>query len=207
MGAGALSRYGGTVTDPGLPAAQESRREGPRRAIGLARAKLMAGERLDINGIAAELGIDRTTLFRWVGNRDQFVVSAIISITVPTLRNLIAAAPESGGAKIAWVAGEYARASIEPEWFRSWLEADPERALRLLTSKASHLQRHVVAEFEQLLEHEYGDRPDRAPLPIPDLSYLILRIVESFVFSDLISGDEPDWTNVRPAVAALLRPA
>lgn len=186
---------------------QDALPTGPRRAIGLARAKLMAGERLDINALAAELDVDRTTLFRWVGNRDQFVVSAIVSITVPTLKRIIASAPSSGGDKIAYVAGEYARASIEPDWFRRWLESDPERALRLLTSKASPLQRHVVAEFHQLLEYEYAHIPASTPLPIPDLAYLIVRIVESFVFSDLIAGDDPDWTMVRPAVAALLRPA
>lgn len=194
------------MTDPGLAGVQDALRPGPLRAIGLTRTKLMAGERLDINGLAAELGVDRTTLFRWVGNRDQFVVSAIVSITVPTLKRIIAATPGSGGEKIAHVAGEYARASIEPEWFRSWLEGDPERALRLLTSKASPLQRHVVAVFQQLLEDEYSHIPASTPLPIPDLSYLIVRIVESFVFSDLIAGDDPDWTMVQPAVAALLRP-
>ena len=49
-------------------------------------------------------------------------------------------------------------------------------------------------------ESEIGDvtDQDRTPLPLPDLAYLIVRIVESFVFSDLIAGNDPDWTKVGP---------
>jgi AcrR family transcriptional regulator len=193
------------AVSPKAASAEKAGHSGCRQAIGLARAKFMAGERIDMQGIAAELGVDRTTLFRWVGNRDQFVVSAIVSITVPTLKRIIASAEGTGGEKIADVAERYARASIEADYFRKWLESDPERALRLLTSRASPLQQHVVAVFEQLLEDEYADNEDTAPLPLPDLAYLIVRIIESFVFSDLIAGYDPDWTKVGMAVGALLR--
>lgn len=193
------------AVSPKAPSAEKADHPGSRRAIGLARAKFMAGERIDMQGVASELGVDRTTLFRWVGNRDQFVVSAIVSITVPTLRRIIASARGTGGEKIADVAERYARASIEADYFRRWLESDPERALRLLTSKASPLQQHVVSVFEQLLEDEYADGRNTAPLPLPDLAYLIVRIIESFVFSDLIAGNDPDWTKVGRAVGALLR--
>lgn len=197
-------RPGGSGEQRGPTSADKADRPGHRQAIGLARAKFMAGERIDMQGIATELGVDRTTLFRWVGNRDQFIVSAIVSITVPTLKAVIASATGTGGAKIADVAERYARASIEADYFRKWLETDPERALRLLTSKASPLQQHVVAVFEQLLEDEYADGQVPTPLPLPDLAYLIVRIVESFVFSDLIAGNDPDWTKAGAAVAALL---
>ncbi|MEV6013404.1 QsdR family transcriptional regulator [Streptomyces sp. NPDC051976] len=190
---------------PKASSAEKADHPGSWKAVGLARAKFMAGERIDMQGIAAELGVDRTTLFRWVGNRDQFVVSAIVSITVPTLKRIIASAKGAGGKRIADVAERYARASIEADYFRKWLESDPERALRLLTSKASPLQQHVVTVFEQLLEEEYADGEGAAPLPLPDLAYLIVRIIESFVFSDLIAGNDPDWTKAGMAVAALLR--
>jgi hypothetical protein len=43
------------------------------RAYSLARGHLLAGERIDMQHLAAELGADRSTLFRWVGSRDQLV--------------------------------------------------------------------------------------------------------------------------------------
>jgi len=42
------------------------------------------------------------------------------------------------------------------------------------------------------------------PLGSDDLAYLVVRIIESFVYTDLITGDPPDATKVRAAVAALL---
>ncbi|MFE0420644.1 QsdR family transcriptional regulator [Streptomyces tendae] len=178
---------------------------GAERAVRLVRKKLLAGERIDVNALAAELEIDRTTLFRWVGNRDQLTMRAILSITIPTLRQIIAEADGAGGVKIARIMGEYARVSVEAEWFTHWIKRDPERALRLLTSKASPLQQHVVGAIEQLLIDEAETGPVGTPLPVRDLAYLLLRILESFVYADLIVGDEPDWTKVEPAVAALLR--
>ncbi|MGW0035713.1 QsdR family transcriptional regulator [Gordonia sp. NPDC003376] len=191
---------------PATPDRAAVTRPGTERALALARTKLLSGERLDLNALAAELGVDRTTLFRWVGNRDQLAMSAIMSITVPSLRRIIVEAEGAGATKVAGIFGEYARISIEAQWFRVWIERDPERALRLLTSKASPLQQHVVEVIEQLLvdEAERGG-PIGMPLPVRDLAYLLLRILESFVYADLIAGDEPDWTKVEAAVAALLR--
>ncbi|NED58050.1 hypothetical protein G3I24_45065, partial [Micromonospora aurantiaca] len=68
LGRRLLNGQGVPVSDLGTPAAGRDGHPGRRRAIGLARAKFMAGERLDMQGLAGELGIDRTTLFRWVGN-------------------------------------------------------------------------------------------------------------------------------------------
>jgi hypothetical protein len=39
---------------------------------------------------------------------------------------------------------------------------------------------------------------------VRDLAYLIVRIIESFIYADLITGDAPDARNVQAAIAALL---
>lgn len=43
------------------------------RAFAKARAAFIAGTKIDMGGLAAELGVDRTSLFRWVGNRDALL--------------------------------------------------------------------------------------------------------------------------------------
>jgi hypothetical protein len=64
---------------------------------------------------------------------------------------------------------------------------------------------HVVAAVERLLEQE-RDRGHLAPaMPLGDLAYLVVRIAESFIYADLITGCEPDAGKVELAVAALLR--
>ncbi|KAB2586228.1 TetR family transcriptional regulator, partial [Rhodococcus erythropolis] len=39
-------------------------------ALSAARRQFAAGKPLDVNALATELGVDRTTLFRRAGNRD-----------------------------------------------------------------------------------------------------------------------------------------
>jgi len=41
------------------------------------------------------------------------------------------------------------------------------------------------------------------PLPVPDLAYLLVRIGESFVYTDVITGDAPDAEKAHAAVTAL----
>ena len=154
--------------------------------------------------LAAELGVDRSTLFRWIGNRDQLVAAILISLTDPAIRDADARSGRTGGARIALTAYHYAQDLIDSPFFQAYLRRESDRALRLLTSKESPVQRHVVGVFERMVDQE-RDRGNLAHvLASHDLAYLIVRIIESFIYSDTIIGDTPDATKVRAAVAALL---
>ncbi|MTD57619.1 TetR/AcrR family transcriptional regulator [Amycolatopsis sp. RM579] len=170
----------------------------------MARRAFVAGERLDMQQLAARLGVDRTTLFRWLGNRDQLVVNILISLTDPTLRDAAEAAEGVGGARIAMVARNYAQTLIETQFFQAFLRREAERALRLLTSKASPLQGYIVGCFERMLEQEHDRGHLSHRMALHDLAYLIVRIIESFLYADMITGDEPDAEKIHAAVAALL---
>ncbi|WP_432843111.1 QsdR family transcriptional regulator [Dactylosporangium sp. CA-092794] len=173
-------------------------------AFRLARRRFIAGERLDMSQLAGELGVDRVTLFRWVGNRDQLTADVIISLADPTIRRAAEAAKGAGGARIAAVAGDYAQVLIDSPFFQTFVRREPERSLRLLTSAASPVQRFIVRSFEWLLERERDGGALEHTMALHDLAYLIVRIIESFIYSDIIIGEPPDATKVRAAIAALL---
>lgn len=176
-------------------------------ALQLARRTFMAGERIDVQQLAAALGVDRTTLFRWVGNRDQLLVAVLTSLADPTLRDAASAATGTGPERIAQAMRLFSEALIDAPYYRSFLRRETERALRLITTRASPLQQHVVGSVERLLEQE-RDRGHLDPaMESRDLAYLVVRIVESFVYADLITGEQPDAEKVELAVAALLRGA
>jgi AcrR family transcriptional regulator len=180
-------------------------RPGPATAVRLARRAFMAGERIDAQRLAAALGVDRTTLFRWVGNRDQLIVAVLTSLADPTLRDAAATAGGRGPERIGAIVRLFAQALIDAPYYRTFLRRETERALRLITTKASPLQQHVVASFERLLEQE-RDRGHLDPaMDLPDLAYLVVRIAESFIYADLITGEEPDAAKAGLAIAALLR--
>lgn len=181
-----------------------ARHSDAERAFRLARRRFVAGERLDMQVLAAELEIDRSTLFRWLGNRDQLLAAILISLTEPAIREADARSERVGGARIALTAYHYSQALIDSAFFQAYLRRESERALRLLTSKASPVQGYVVSIFERMIEQERDRGNLTHVLDSHDLAYLIVRIIESFVYADTITGDVPDATKIRDAVAALL---
>jgi AcrR family transcriptional regulator len=173
-------------------------------AFRMARHAFIAGQLLHIQALAADLGVDRTTLFRWVGNRDQLLAEVLSSLGARTFTDAVARANGSGPERVADVLGMFVQALIDAPYFRAYLRRETERALRLLTTKASVVQHRMVDLVERLLREEQDRGTLPHPLPLPDLAYLIMRISESFIYTDLITGDSPDAGKARTAIAALL---
>ena len=158
--------------------------------------------------LAAELGVTRATLFRWVGNRNQLLTEIIWSLAESVVSEAVAtvaATPARGAARIAAIAKAYIQATIEAPFFRAYLAREPEAALRLLTTRASAVQRRTVAAIEALLDEEVRAGALAPPLPLEDLSYVITRISEAFIYTDLITGAPPDAAKAAAAIEALLR--
>src|SRR5262245_38648428 len=56
-------------------------------AFKLARRRFLAGERIDMTPLAEELGVNRTTLYRWVGTREQLLVEILWSLAPRTFEH------------------------------------------------------------------------------------------------------------------------
>jgi AcrR family transcriptional regulator len=177
----------------------------PVEAFRLARRRFVAGERLDMQQLASELGLHRTTLYRWVGTRDRLLGEILWSLAEPALRE--AARPNGlrGGERIARGIERYVRATLEAPFMGRFLTEEPEIALRVLTSKDSVVQARSVAWVQGLIDEEVELGELEPPLPAEDLAYLIVRIGESFLYTDLMTGGQPSPENAGQAVAALLR--
>jgi len=177
-----------------------------RRALDAARAQFTAGHRIDMGALALSLGVDRTSLFRWVGNRDALLSEVLWSLTVPTLESADRAASGTGGGeRIAAVLTRFVDDVIATEFFRAFLRREPARALRLLTTKASPLQRRYVATVAWLIDRELGAHPLQGAIDTRDLAYLLARVSESFMYSDLITGEPPSSERAGVAFRLLLR--
>jgi AcrR family transcriptional regulator len=180
-------------------------RTSPLDAFALARRKFLAGERIDMQQLAAELGLHRTTLYRWVGTRDRLLGEILWSVAEPTLREALAASRARGGERIAGAMERYMRAALAAPFMRRFLSEEPEIALRVLTTKDSLLQARSFAFVREILEEEVERGAVDPPLPPEDLAYLIVRICESFLFTDIITGEKPAPDKAAQAVRALLR--
>lgn len=201
-----------TIADAGLIAAPSwlserlSAHADARRAFDSARESFIAGQRIDMGSLAGSLGIERTSLFRWVGNRDALLGEVLWSLAAPTLAQAEhATAESSGGERIADILTRFVDDLITADYFRDFLRREPARALRLLTTKESPIQRRYVATAEWLVRRELGDEPLGGAIDPAGLAYLLVRMSESFTYADLISGDQPSAARARIAFRLLLR--
>ncbi|MFD3703996.1 QsdR family transcriptional regulator [Nocardia sp. NPDC058658] len=182
----------------------EAARPDAASAFRAARGAFLAGHRLEMKELAVALGVNRATLFRWVGGRDELLAEVIWSIAEPTLRRAAAATSGHGAHRIASILGDFAHATNTSDAFRQFLLREPERALRLLTTRAGSVQHRIVSIVEDLLAEEISAQQLDPLLPVPELALLLVRITETFIYTDVISGEEPDAARVVRASLVLL---
>ncbi|MFF1611909.1 QsdR family transcriptional regulator [Amycolatopsis sp. NPDC058278] len=170
----------------------------------VAREWFLSGRRLDMGELAQELSISRATLHRRIGGRDRLLGEILWSLSSASITRLWPACAGRGAAGVADFVSGYVRLANDSPPFRDFLRREPERALRLLTTRASVCQRRTTEKLTELVAGEVAAGRLEPPLPVPDLAYLLVRIGESFVYTDVITGDAPDAAKAHAAVTALL---
>ena len=172
----------------------------PLDVFKLARKKWLAGERLDVGKLAAELGVGRATVFRWVGTRENLYGEICSSLFARVLESAHRDARGSGLAKVIDTLERLLRALAAAAPLQRFVAEDPEFAMRVLTSRASPVPLRSTEAVRALLE------PLAAPLPLPpgELAYIIVRITESFLYRDVLTGDAADIEAAIRAIRVLL---
>jgi AcrR family transcriptional regulator len=170
----------------------DSAKVSPVDALKAARRRFLAQERVDMNELAAGLGVGRATLYRWVGDRDQLLGEVLWSLTEPALDRVKA---ETKGEGVDWVLAVYRRFGeliLETPAVRHFVQAEPEAALRVMTTKASPQQARVIGWYRDLLVEAQERFGITYRLDPETLAFTLIRVAESFLWTDLITGEEPD---------------
>jgi AcrR family transcriptional regulator len=180
-------------------------RTGPLDAFRLARRKWQNAERVDMSAIAKELGINRVTLYRWVGSREQLLVEVIWSLAERTLEKLDAETRKTGAERVVEVAAGFVDAVITNRGMQFWLAEEGESAMRLLTLRGPGYQARLIGWHEQLLREEADAGRLELPADLHEVAYVIVRLIESYVYLDLITGEPPEPRRAEPIMRMLLR--
>jgi AcrR family transcriptional regulator len=178
---------------------------GPIDAFRLARHQWQAAERIDMSALAKELDINRVTLYRWVGSREQLLVEVIWSLAKRTLEKLDAATRATGSERVVKVAAGFVDAVIANAGMQFWLAEEGESAMRLLTLRAPGFQARLMGWHERLLREEADAGQLDLPADLHEVAYVIVRLIESYVYLDLITGEEPQAHRAEPMMRMLLR--
>jgi AcrR family transcriptional regulator len=176
----------------------------PHDALAAARRMWLTDQRIDMGELAATVGISRPTLYHWLGDREQLTAEVLWSIAEATVADARRAARGSGARYLSDVIGRYLESVAGFAPVRAFILRDPEFALRVLTCSRTPFQRRLIAAVQTMVEEQVTLSGYRPPLDPATLAYVLVRIGESFIFNDVITGTEPDLAKAIDASRALL---
>ena len=174
-------------------------------AFRLARRKFLAAERVEMSALADELGVNRATLYRWVGSRDQLLVEIIWSLGERTLENIDDDVGAKGAERIVEVIRRFLEAVISNAGMQRWLAEEGEYAMRLLTRHDTNFQPRLIGAIQELLGQETDAGRLDLPVDLHEVAYVIVRLIESYTYLDLITGERPEARRAEPILRMLLR--
>ena len=132
-------------------------------ALLLARRRFQAAERIDMGAIAEELGVNRVTLYRWVGSRDRLLVEVLWSLAEATLAREDGAGAATGAERIVQVVTRFIDGCLTNAGMKRLLGEEGERTMRLLTRRDKGFQPRLIDAIHRMLDEE--TRAGRLDLP------------------------------------------
>ena len=172
-------------------------------AFAVARRRFAAGERIEMQGLADELGVNRVTLYRWVGSREKLITEVLWAATQKSFaayRARLRSGPRAPAALTMFV-----RDVNQHPGMQQLLRAEPEVALTLLTSTSGDYQHRYLALVRELIAEDRAAGLVSTEVPLDDLAYTAVRITESYIHTRVITGEEPDARRAEAVLRVLLR--
>jgi AcrR family transcriptional regulator len=199
------AQVGPTLLQRQLAGGAESHHPTALDAFRLARRRFLAAERVDMSALADALDVNRVTLYRWVGSRDQLLVEVIWSLARRTLDRIDGRVREVGTERLVRVVTEFLEAVIGNPGMQRWLAEEGEAAMRLLTRHDTNFQPRLIEAIHELLEQEAAQGALDLPVDLHEVAYVIVRLIESYTYLDLITGERPEAQRAEPILRLLLR--
>ena len=166
--------------------------------------RYLRGQRIDVQALAADLGVGRTTIYRWFGSREGLLGEVLFTAAEPLLDAARAAVPGHGGEALLETFDRFNRGLAEAPALRQFVEQERDAALRVITSGAGYLQPHMVARIAGLIEDEARAGHYKPPVDTETLGYAIVRLAEAFLFNDAAAGMRGDVDRLRAIEAVIL---
>lgn len=184
---------------PGRPASATK-----SEVVELARRSFLAGERVDVQAIAATLGLSRASVYRWFGSRDGLLGAVLASEFESLIALADARRTASGVRRVLDVLDRTSHWLAASEPLRLYLENERLIGLRVLTASDGPVQPKAVAAVEELIARAESEDGYRATLDRALLAYALVRLLEAFLYSDSAAGIRGDVDRLRQVHAALL---
>ena len=175
-----------------------------RAAIDAATRIYLDGGALDMSALAEELGVGRTTLYRWVGNRENLLSTVLAEATVRTFRKAAADADRGGGVEhVLDVMHRFMRAVAAAPPLQALSKREHLLFIRL-TMMPGPVETAAARMITEMLETEAAAGRMTLPLPAAVLGQAIVRLCDTHLYANLLGRDEPEIETALGLAAALL---
>jgi AcrR family transcriptional regulator len=166
--------------------------------------RYLRGRRVDVQAIAAELGLGRTTVYRWFGSRDELIGEVIVRAAEPLLVAARRGARGEGAEALLDTFDRFNRSIAASSALRRFVEREREAALRVITSSGGRVQPRIVAMITALIADEVSAGAYEPPVEPATLAYAMVRLAEAFLYNDAGAGIRGDVDRLREVEAAML---
>jgi AcrR family transcriptional regulator len=166
--------------------------------------RYLRGERVDVQALAAEIGVGRATVYRWFGSRDNLLGEVVIRATEPVLSEARTGQEGKGGPGLLETFDRFNRALADAPALQAFVEQERDAALRLIASGAGMVQPRIVELITAMITEEVEAGTYEAPVEPAILGYAIVKLAQAFLFNDTIAGIRGDVDRLREVEAALL---
>lgn len=153
---------------------------------------------LDMDTLAVELAVSRATLYRVVHSRDRLLGAVLWRLGERLLVDARRGRTRSGVDGVLQVTNRFCGELRKSTPFRTFLAEEPVTAARVLFTDIGGVHRRVVAAQHQILL-EAGTAG-----ACTDLAYLYVRMVESELYAELLTGRRLDPQVAERAARSLL---
>ena len=177
----------------------------PAAAFRAARRMYLRGQRVDMQALAAGLGISRTTLYRWTGQREQLLADILWSLSDEVFERAKADHPEHAGVeRMVAIFRQHVGVLAAAEPLRTFLQQETHAALRILTSPTRGVQPRTIYKLAQLYREEREATSWRPRLEPDTLAFAVVRVTEGFIYNDALLTLEPELERATAIVRVLL---
>src|SRR5437899_6978327 len=179
-----------TATNEAPPPSRRGRPAAASRedVLALAMHRYLRGRRVDVQAIASELGLGRTTIYRWFGSRDELIGEVIARAAEPLLREARRGARGKGGKALLDTFDRFNRQLADAPALRQFVENERDAALRVITSGAGTVQPRIVAMITELIAEEVPRGAYEPPVDPSTLGFAIVRLADAILFKGAVAG-------------------
>ncbi len=180
--------YGFGMSSVGLP---EFRRAEPADALDVACRLFAADERVDMATLADRLAIGRSTLYRWVGDRDRLMGKVVVASIGEIWIDARAASTGRGVDRSLDSARRFMVTVVDHAGLRGFVNREPNLALRVLMDPEGLVGRALAAGIGDAVGEDTG-----VDLAHTDVFAVLGHLATALVWGNVAAGLDPQVESI-----------